>query len=343
VSASTWYIAAAGAGPGETSLACAVARAAVARGHQVVAWADSERNAELLGEAAGEARLLRDPAHLAQAAEDERPAVVALASSLTCAPYLAELVTYPGWVAAIETSWMPWAPSLGTLSVRLDQIVALLPPEVWEGGLVENGGPFEVARHLQLRSFPAGWMGGGEAGRPAQDTVVLYLGQKRDPATAARGPVWSDAVGPAIELVAQRRPELSWVLLGTLELQVPSFVERRAWVSSDEFVGLLSSSALLIAHHGMGTIQKALVAGTPVLSLTNGTIFRCRQRPPWSADQEMHVLHRLGLVEACHGPAPPTAIARRALALIAEGRREPQPAGGGEAGVRAIEAAIGRR
>jgi hypothetical protein len=343
MNAQPWFVLAVGAGAGEALLARSVASAATRRGHRVVGWANHARYVELLEGACSEVRLLASPADLREAVKNETPALVALANSLTCSSFIPAVEDYGGWVVSIETSWMPWAKGLGRHASRLDQIIAVHPDDVWRSGLSTQGGPFALPDFLRVRTTAVGWM---EALGPMpieDETVCLYLGLRRDSPTAQIGPPWAAFLGPAIEMVARERDDLKWVMVGTEEVSLPDFVQRRGWVSNDDFSTLLASSSLLLVHHGMATIQKAMVAGVPTLSFTNGESLRVRDRPTWSGDQEMHALHRCGLIEHCMGPVPPGAIARRILGLLREGRRDPAPARGGERAVLAIEQALGMR
>jgi len=285
-------------------------------------------------------RRVPDAEQVVAAAVLDRAEAVLLATSLTCAPMLHALRSFPGWVASIETCWMPWIRDHRGIVTRLDQILLLMPTAAWEAGLAENGGPFDPPERVRVRTAQLGWGVEGDPNAAPQDLALLYLGQRSDPERNQRQPVWVESVGPAIEQVAAAMPDLQWLQLGTLELDLPGFVEHRPWVSADEFRQHISSAALLVAHHGMGTIQKALTAGTPVLSLANGDVFQAEGRPPWSADQEVHALVRAGLVDACYGPVPPAVIARRMRALLKEGRREPAPGGGAREAVIRVERAL---
>lgn len=315
---------------GEVALAAAFIGAAVARGHRVRAWTWADRHAAHLAQAGAEVEPLGSPA----AIEAARPAVVACATSMTCGLLLPYLGALGPPLVTLESSWMPWATRSPELLSPVRRFLLSMPPRVYAAGLGENRGRFAVPAEIRDRVRPLGWFA-PTMRRPegTPPTVLAYFGRGYDPATFP----CRVSLGTALEQVARRRPDVRWRYLGQPGLPLPECVEQHAsWMDESTFARWHAEADVVICHHGQVTIGRAAAAGSRVLAIAPGTVFRPGADADWS-DFEVHAFARAGTVEAVHGPAPAAALARRIEALLDAGRAAPDGGGGAAAAVREVE------
>ncbi len=329
-----WYVVALGRSPGEAGLASHYAREARDRQHPVIVWTIGDPNRRVLEACCTELRELPSSDVFLQAAAVERPEVVVCSISVTCGPLLKELWNWHGPVVSLDANWQPWLLDDVHTMARIDRTLVCMPGEVWRAGHRHEGGPFVMSDNHLGRSLAVGWMASRAPEEPPCDglrRVFLYFGGAGDNPDAT----WLSSLGEAVEQVAVDYPDVRWVYRGGDLLALPGLVERQKdWVTEEQFDDWIRRSDALVCHHGMGTISRAMVAGTPVVAITPDRAFRGKHGS-W-AELEMHALERAGRVSHCSHPSAPS-LARRIRAVLEEGRREPEPADGARRAVNETE------
>jgi len=332
----TWHIVALGAGLGEGSHALAFLSTAQRLGQRAVTWTSTEAYSTLLAGAADDLRQLRDPRAFMRAIHTDA-AVVVLASSFTCAPLLEHLARWPGPVVSLEHTWIPWAISRPSAFLRIDRFLVVLPEVVFRAGLAQEGGPFHVPAQLLERMVPVGWVSTAGRDLPRKDQVVVYFGQPTTPGCAATPPVLLASLFDAIRTTSLARPHLVWTWVGQPPAGLPDIVKVERWLEPGDYDLLISTAALVICHHAIGTIGRAVPVGTPVLAMGPGEMLGSHPANAW-ADLEIHAWARAGVVEPCHGELPADTLRRRIEVLLDGGPWEPQYSGGLEDAVEEVAA-----
>jgi hypothetical protein len=247
---------------------------------------------------------------------------------------------WPGVVVSLEASWFPWFPGGLPAICRLDRALLFQPSTSWEAGLAENGGPFAVPATLRARVVPVGLAMGSAIAPELHHGVLLYMAHDLPSGQAAPWHPYLGNIGRAIELAAQRLPGVEWSLVGGNGVEMPGFVRRwRNWIPMDEFQDMVASSQLVVSHFAWATFSRALTAGARVLALNDGNVWHHEGENDTWQDREIQALALAGLIDVVYGdPAPAEAIARRIVALVEAGPREPEP---GNGAARAVEVVTG--
>ena len=283
-----------GMGPGETAQGAALARVALAAGHQVTMAVRQPQTLRILDTLKCPQTVLRDGAAVRDAIEQGGYDAVVFCNAKAFGDDPAFQNTPPTpkpFTCSLDSNWLFDHPTWYPCIQWLDQIFLSFSGAIYRRGLREGGGHYEIPVRLQPKIKPVGFIPSRqplepsvragirhELGLPeAHRLIFSYFG---------RGPTYQrhffpryrqimaachDACGGALRVIhlGEEQPQAPWVLCEEKDLDRSRFYD---W---------LAASDLVFQHHGLSTLMQAIGAGVPAMTNIYHPRPGCRHAHAW--------------------------------------------------------------
>lgn len=272
-------------GPGEAAQARALARYIAAKGGKILFAILKQENRFFLEKDKNfKIFFTPEPLMLKTLAGKEKPDVILFFNSKTWGKSLSEnpfFLKYP-LSLSVDSNWLfnekkyPAYPFLKNLG----QYFVLFPKKIFEMGLKENGGNFEIEKTMREKIVPVGFIPSYE--KPSAQTrlrIRKKFGLKKDEkwifcyfsGFGAGHRVWAlDNFLRAVDSLIKKGKKIRAIYTGpTEDLDLETI--KRPWLllqeklSSDDYFLTLASADLVFQHQGMVTLAQAISANVPVI------------------------------------------------------------------------------
>ncbi len=268
-------------GTGEFALAESFALYAAQKSHENIFITDEARIQKALGEQHFSAHLATSPQDAQDLLHSLQPDVLFHCSSKTTHMYdfslMKEFTLKPKpFSVSLDANWL-WLEN-GKSPFRtpdwLDLIFVVMPKPIFQQGLHEYGGHYKISRIFRDKICNPGFIPSGDtisSSRKRQVREALGIGDgklifsyfgTREPLILENYLKALEQIAPALGLkvflkLAQRRelPRFDWLIT-------------EEWLSREEMGAYIASSDLMIQHHGLGTLPKAIRNQVPAICIT---------------------------------------------------------------------------
>ncbi len=226
--------------------------------------------------------------HVTKTCEDARaliqqlnPDVLFLCSSKTTHMYPFSLLKLPPmpkpFCVSLDSNWLWWNDERSPFKAPewLDLIFVVIPEAIFQKGLFVNGGHYQMKEIFREKIYCPGFIPSGFTISHAQrEKIKAQLGieKKENLIFTYLGLKEQDLLEPYIRCLEEIVSSLNAKVFIKLNKErcVPQYdwLITKAWLSADEFSQYLASSDLVIQHHGLGTLPKAIRNQIPALCIT---------------------------------------------------------------------------
>lgn len=179
----------------------------------------------------------------------------------------------------LDSNWLfnrekyPWFPFVEWA----DRYLIVFPPSIFDRGLVENGGGFEIESSVKEKVMPVGFIPSYRPLLVHQRQVIReQLGLDNNDkliflyASGAGADFRPWIVDNLISSVLSLRVHYSNIHVRYIGPDYAPLMPLPRWITwektVDDFYEALAASDLVFQHHGMGTLPQAVSAGVPVIA-----------------------------------------------------------------------------
>ena len=159
----------------------------------------------------------------------------------------------------------------------IDRIYVVMPSEIYQMGLMENGGHYKIPRMFKEKIRCPGFVpSGNRISTAAKERIRSNLKIKEDEKLVfvyfgfleeVLAPVFFPVLREVVHQFRQNNRSIRVLFKGKYNLS-DKWVVRREWFETEnEFNTYLASADLLVQHHGLGTLPKAIHDQVPTICL----------------------------------------------------------------------------
>lgn len=306
-------------GPGEAGHGCSIANHLINQNHDVSMAFRIEANERIAASLAiNRTFIAANPHDLEKAVSAAKPEVILICNSKAFGETtFAELRPWETPTFGVDSNWLFETTGPIRCIKWLDNYFVTFSEEIFQQGLIENGGSFKILPAMQPRIKPVGLIPSydfpNEESRikvrhalgidPDEKLIFCYVsGRGAD----VRTYVLEHAV-QAAEQLRKRGKKIKILALGSLDSIKNLSAFERSWVRMqktmvDDYFGHLAASDLVFQHHGLVTVAQAISAQVPVIAnVPSGSLFE-------TEPGEVLPFYRSGLCEMLFDYSPPSEI-----------------------------------
>ncbi len=161
--------------------------------------------------------------------------------------------------------------------VWIDRIYVVMPPEIYQMGLMENGGHYKIPKIFKEKiSCPGFVPSGSKISTKAKEGIrkSLKIGENEKLIFVYFGflekvlaPVLFPVLKEIIHQFSQNHKSIKVLFIGKHTLQEEWVIHGDRIKTEKEFTAHLASADLIIQHHGLGTLPKAIHNQVPTICL----------------------------------------------------------------------------
>lgn len=219
------------------------------------------------------------PATCVAVIEKIKPAVLIACNSKTTSYLLPRRPRFVKMIASLDSNWLfnkavfrdTWIPP-----TWFDYYFVVFPRSIYQAGLQQHGGHYVISPQYRKQIKAVGFVPVAE--QPSAKTIQAFRRKYRlDPNKKTiltyfgRGgtyrPIFSVYALTALQQLNKTKP-LQIITIGEPPaIRLPRHVYI-PWVETADFLAAVSSSDLVLLHHGMGTLAKIIRLAVPVVSFT---------------------------------------------------------------------------